>query len=79
MLFKESGIQVPLTKNLKLASTWNPASTVWNPESKTERMFGNVAYGMQQVRSNHSKSVKDFRSRQSNKHNYFRLKLSILF
>ena len=35
MQLKESGIQVPLTKNLKLAGTWNPESTVWNPESKT--------------------------------------------
>ena len=31
---KESGIQVPLTKNPE-NRTWNPESTAWNPESKT--------------------------------------------
>ena len=35
MQLKESGIQVPLTKNLKMAGTWNRESTVWKPESKT--------------------------------------------
>ena len=40
---KESGIQVPLTKNPE-SSIWNPESMAWKPESKT--VLDSFTWGM---------------------------------